>query len=94
MAGINIDHKKGRIESTDDKILKLAEKGAVKIGNGKYLSNNASIEITPRPEYAGCIRYNEDTKTLELCTGYMWKPLGGDLLLNDSIVWGMIFSGK
>lgn len=94
MAGINIDHKNGKITAADDKIIQLADKGAVKIGNGKYLANNASIEITPRPEYTGCIRYNEDNKSLELCTGYEWKPLGGDLLVNDSIIWGLLFSGK
>lgn len=94
MTGININHNESRISANDDNILRLADKGAVKIGNGKYLADNENIEIAPSNTYEGCIRYNEEDKCLELCNGYNWIPLGGTLLVDDSIIWGMIFSGK
>lgn len=90
MTGITIDNKQSLIDAGDNKVLKLAEKGAVKIGNGHYLSGNASIEIAPKAEYEGCLRYNNETHMLEIATATEWKPLGGQLTTDDTIIWALI----
>lgn len=94
MTNINIDHKNCLISADSDNILKLADKGAIKIGNGTYLAENELIEISPNKKYEGCIRYNAELSALEYCNGREWIALGGTLLVDDSIIWGMIFSGK
>jgi len=94
MTGITIDNVNSHIDAGDNRVLKLAEKGAVKIGDGTYLSGNTTLEIAPKTEYEGCIRYNEARQVLQICTKTGWVDLGGDLHLDKSIIWGMIFSGK
>jgi len=94
MTGITINNVNSEIDAGDNKVLNLASKGAVKVGDGTYLTGNTITEIAPKAEYEGCLRYNENTQTLEICTKTAWIPLGGDLHLDNSIVWGMIFSGK
>jgi hypothetical protein len=91
MTGITIDNKQSLIDAGDNRIVKLADKGAVRIGNGHYLSGTRSIEIAPKPEYEGCLRYNSETQTLEIATASEWKPLGGQLTTDDTMIWGMIF---
>jgi len=90
MTGITIDNKKSLIDAGENKILKLADKGAVKIGNGHYLSGNQSIEIAPKAEYEGCLRYNDDKHQLEIATATEWKPLGGQITVDDTIIWSLI----
>lgn len=91
MTGLTIDNKKSLIDAGSNKIVRVADKGAVKIGNGHYLSGGQDVEIAPKSEYEGCIRYNEDKHMLELATNSEWKPLGGQLSTDDTMIWGMIF---
>lgn len=90
MTGITIDNKNSLIDAGTNRVVRLANKGAVRIGNGHYLSGNKSIEIAPKAEYEGCIRYNNETQTLEVATATEWKPLGGQLTTDDTIIWGLI----
>lgn len=90
MTGITIDNKKSLIDAGENKVLRLAEKGAVRIGNGHYLSGGQRVEIAPKPEYAGCLRFNEETSMLEIATATEWKPLGGQITTDDTIIWALI----
>jgi len=85
-----INNKLPLIDVGDNRIVKLANKGAVRIGNGHYLSGTKSIEIAPKAEYEGCLCYNSEAQKLEIANASKWKPLGGQLTTNDTMIWNII----
>lgn len=92
MTSINIDHNKGIISTESDSILYIADKGAVKIGDGTYLDElGNSREIEARKDYIGAMRYNKDRGCLQICDGTKWKDVLGHYKQTSNIVWSLLF---
>ena len=92
MASINIDHKNGLISTETDNILYLANKGAIKIGDGTYLDElGNSQEIQINEHYIGVMRYNVDGGCLQICDGKKWKDVLGQYKQTSNIVWSLLF---
>lgn len=88
MGSIIINHKEGIISSDDDVIV-LGDKSAIKLGTGTYLDDSATDDLS---KYEGVIRYNPSSKTMEYCDGVNWKEF--ILLKKDidtDIMWSLLF---
>lgn len=92
MAAVNIDHKNGIIYAENDGLLKITEKGAIKLGNGIYLDEGGNtVDIEPREEYKGALRYNEELGLLQYCDGYSWRNVNGEYKQTSQIIWSLLF---
>lgn len=87
MTSINIDNKNGIIFTDEDKIVKIADKGALQLGSGEYLDEtNSSLK-----NYEGAIRYNKERKCLQVCDGTTWRDVKGEYKQTSHIIWSLIF---
>ena len=71
---ININHPDTNIKTFDGSVLQIAQDGAVKIGHGIDIDEDASSNIATNALeiYAGTIRFNKNTNKLEYCDGENW----------------------
>lgn len=88
MTSINIDNKNGIILTDEDKIVKIADKGALQLGSGEYLSENNDISLE---NYEGALRYNKERKCLQVCDGSVWRDVKGEYKQTSHIIWSLLF---
>ena len=92
MSAINLNHKEGIIYTEDDKILQITENGAVRIGDGSYLSELNNPDSDEAEEsYKGVIRFNKNTGTLQYCDGFTWKDFSVGIDNTSGIIWALTF---
>lgn len=93
MSAINIDHKTGTIQNSDDSVLQLQQTGGVKIGDGTYLDelgNITEIDVT-NEDYKGVLRYNNDKACLQYSDGRQWIDINGQYKQTSDIIWALLF---
>ena len=89
---ININHADGIIQTRNDKVLTLMNKGAIKIGDGTYLD-----ELGDKQDYdinkdmVGALRYNAERKCLQVCDGRVWNDVNGKYKQKSNIIWSLMF---
>jgi hypothetical protein len=88
MASINIDNKNGTIFTSEDKIVKIGEKGALQLGSGEYLEEE---NVESLSNYAGAMRFNAERKCLQVCDGEVWRDVKGQYKQTSNIVWSLLF---
>lgn len=94
MASLNINHKEGKIEASDNEVVIIADKAAVLVGSGSNLDDLGDVSnIEPLSKYAGGIRFNHSTNTLQYCDGTSWLDFSvSDISkIDTNIVWSILF---
>jgi len=92
MGAININHNNGSIVTDEDLILQITENGAVKIGDGTYLSEMGNPQtIGIDQTYEGAIKYNKNTGTIQYCDGKSWKDFSYGVEETPGIIWAITF---
>lgn len=91
---INVNHPDTTVKTFDGSFLQIADGGAVKIGYGINLDedNVDNADETALIEYAGAIRFNNNTKKLEYCDGTQWLTFVTEQTNEDiPTVYAMLF---
>ena len=92
MGAININHNEGSISTDNDTLLKVMEHGAIKLGEGDYLSELGNLQSGEIEEsYEGAIRYNKNKGTLQYSDGVSWKDFADGKDETPGIIWAITF---
>lgn len=90
---VNINHNDSIISSSNDDLLCITQKGAIKIGDGTYLDEldkNVKM-IEPNEKYKGALRYNKELGLLQYCDGIRWRNIDGKYKQTSNIVYSLLF---
>lgn len=84
---INLDHSNGTISTTDDHVVRIGVKGALKVGTGENLDGTRGVP--------GAIRFRNSTiysdASYEMYNGAQWQKLVQPVDPVNAIVYSIIF---